>query len=48
MTQIKNQNHVIYLIANNLYCYAMFKFLPTGRLKWIDPKDPKRDSVYWQ
>ena len=28
-----------YLDANNLYGYAMSKFLPTSRLKWIDPKE---------
>ena len=27
------------LDANNLYGYSMFKFLPTGEFKWIDPKD---------
>ena len=32
----------VYLDANNLYGYAMSKFLPTGRLKWINPK--KLDS----
>ena len=37
MTQ-KNQN-IIYLDANNLYSYAMSKFLPTSRFKWIDPKE---------
>ena len=29
---------VIYLDANNLYAYAMSKFLPTSGCKWIDPK----------
>ena len=28
----------IYLDANNLYCYAMSKFLPTIGFKWISPK----------
>ena len=26
-------------IANNLYGYAMSKFLPTDGLKWIDDKN---------
>ena len=38
MTQNKNQN-IIYLDANNLYGYAMSKFLPTSGFKWIDPKE---------
>ena len=37
MTQNKHQN--IYLDANNLYSYAMSKFLPTSGFKWIDPKE---------
>ena len=28
----------MYLDTNNLYGYAVSKFLPTGRFKWIDPK----------
>ena len=31
--------HIIYLDANSLYCYTIFKFLPTGGFKWIDPKE---------
>ena len=31
--------HIIYLGANNLYRYAMSKFLPTGGFKWIEPKE---------
>ena len=31
--------HIIYLDANNLYCYAMSKFLPTSGFKWIDLKE---------
>ena len=38
MTQNKNQN-IIYLDTNNLYCYAMSKFLPTSAFKWIDPTE---------
>ena len=38
MTQNKNQN-IIYLHANNLYGYAMSKFLPTSGFKGIDPKE---------
>ena len=30
--------HIIYLDTNNLYGYVTSKFLPTGLLKWIDPK----------
>ena len=29
----------IFLEANNLYGYAMSKFLPTSGLKWIDLKE---------
>ena len=29
---------IIYLHTNNLYDYAMSKFLPTSGFKWIDPK----------
>ena len=35
MTQSKNQN-IIYLDGNNLYRYAMSKFLPTSGFRWID------------
>ena len=28
---------IIYLNANNLYDFAMSKFLPTSSFKWIDP-----------
>ena len=31
--------HIIYLDANNLYGYAMSKFLPTSGFKRIDPKE---------
>ena len=31
--------HVIYFDANNLYGYAMSKFLPTSGFEWIDPKE---------
>ena len=30
--------HFIYLDTNNVYGYAMFKFLPTSGFKWIDPQ----------
>ena len=35
MTQKKKQN-MLYLDANNLYVYAMSKFLPASAFKWID------------
>ena len=35
----QESNHIIYLDANNLYGFAMSKFLPTGGFKWIDPKE---------
>ena len=31
--------HIIYLDANNLYGYALSKFLPTSWFKWTDPKE---------
>ena len=35
----QESKHIIYLHANNLYGYAMSKFLPTSGFKWIDPKE---------
>ena len=34
----QESKHIIYLDANNVYGYAMSKFLPTSGFKWIDPK----------
>ena len=34
----QESKHIIYLEANDLYVYAISKFLPTSGLKWIDPK----------
>ena len=35
----QESKHIIYLDANNLYGYAMSKFLSTSGFKWIDPKE---------
>ena len=35
----QESKHVICLDANNLYGYAIYKFLPTSGFKWIDPKE---------
>ena len=35
----QESKHIIYLDTNNLYVYAMSKFLTTKRFKWIDPKE---------
>ena len=35
----QESKHIIYLDANNFYGYAMSKYLPTSRFKWIDPKE---------
>ena len=35
----QESKHFIYLDANNLYVYAMSKFLPTSEFKCIDPKE---------
>ena len=35
----QESHHLLYLDTNNLYVYAMSEFLPTGRFKWIDPKE---------
>ena len=32
---IQKSKHIIYLGANNLYGYAVSKFLPTSGIKWI-------------
>ena len=36
--------HIIYLDANNLYGYAISKFLQTSGFKWIDPKKSDLDK----
>ena len=44
---------IIYLDANNLYCYSVFKLLPTSGFKWIDlqefdvEKDTNNSSKLW-
>ena len=35
----QESKHIIYLDANNLYGYAMSKFLATSLFKWLDPKE---------
>ena len=35
----QESKHIIYLDTNNLYGYAMYKFLPTSGFKWIAPKE---------
>ena len=35
----QKSKHIIYLDQNNLYGYAMRKFLPTSALKRTDPKE---------
>ena len=35
----QESKHIIYLDRNNLYGYAMSKFLTTGGFEWIDPKE---------
>ena len=35
----QESRHIIYLDANNLYGYAISKFLPTHGFKWINPKE---------
>ena len=35
----KQQSKHIYIDENNLYGYAMSKFLSTSGFKWIDPKE---------
>ena len=38
MTQKKELKYIVYLDANKLHGYAMYKFLPASRFKWINPK----------
>jgi hypothetical protein len=35
----KPKSNIIYLDANNLYGYAMSKYLPTGGFEWIEPSE---------
>ena len=35
----EESKHITYLGTNNLYGYAVSKFLPTVGFKWIDPKE---------
>ena len=37
--QKQESKHFTYLDANNLYDYAMSKFLPTSGFTWIDSKE---------
>ena len=39
MTCKQESWYIIYLDANKLYGYVIFKFFPTDRFKWIDPKE---------
>ena len=34
----QKSKHIIYWDTNNLYVYAMSKFLPTSGFKWVDPE----------
>ena len=33
----EESKHITYVDMNELYGYAMSKFLPTSEFKWIDP-----------
>ena len=33
--------YVMYLVANNLYGWAMSQYLPTGNFKWMSDKEIK-------
>ena len=35
----QESKHITYLDTNNLYGYAMSKFLPTSGFKWVDTKE---------
>ena len=35
----QESKHIIYLDSNDLYDYAISKFLQTGGFKWIEPKE---------
>ena len=35
----QESKHIIYLGTNNLYGYAMCKFLATGGFKWMEPEE---------
>ena len=37
--QKQESKHIIYFDENNLYGYAMSRFLPKCSFKWIDPKE---------
>ena len=34
----KPTKYIIYLDKNNSYTYDMLNFLPTGKIKWLDPE----------
>ena len=40
----QESKHIIYLHANNLYGYAISKFLLTSGFKWIDPEEFELDK----
>ena len=35
----QESKHIFYLDANNLHGYAMSKFPPTGKFKWVEAED---------
>ena len=35
----QESKHIIYLGSNNLYGYAICKFLATGGFKWMEPEE---------
>lgn len=45
----KSSKYIMYLVANNLYGWAMSQYLPTGSFKWMSEKQiDKLDLTKYQ
>ena len=43
--QDKEHNYIVYLDANNLYGWSMFRALPQSNLEWLSPDEIKQFNL---